>query len=373
MKIGIDARCLCWARGGVARILLNFLQLWPKMSDEHRYVLYFDDDIPKDECLYHPFFSHRVIHKPRFLAKRRAWSGQLLLPLAIRKDNLDLFFAPYYIAPLYCPCPKSVVAAWDISYTTHRSHYPFRQALQLSFLSRNACKNADGIVTCSPYDARQIEKFYGIPESQICTLRLAVDEKFKPQSDSKRIDALRNKYRLPSKYILSMGVILNRRNVDVIINAFKGIQSDHPDFGLVVAGRNSTEPMIDIEGLMKPLIDVGQGAYIPWVPDDELSDFYSGAWYYICTSTVDGEALMLKESMQCGTPIITSPLLEETVEGHAIILEDPTSQDLTSEILRIVINSDKMRQNRADEGLKWMKTLSWHESANDCLQFIENL
>lgn len=356
----------------MARILLNLLKLWPRITDSHRYVLYYDDAVPEDEYLRHSFFEHRVIQGPRFLVKRRAWAGQLLLPRAIRRDKLDLFFAPYYLAPLYCPCPKSVVAAWDISYTTHPSHYEFRQALQMSFISRHSCRKANGVVTCSPYDGRQIEKYYGVPASRICVLRLAADDKFAPPQDSCRVDALRSKYHLPKRYILAMGVILNRRNTDVLIDAFKEIARDYPDIGLVVAGRNSTEPPIDIEGRMKSLIAEGRGVYIPWVPDDELADFYSGAWYYICTSTVDGEAMMLKEAMRCGTPVITSPLLEETVEGHAVILQDPTSRQQTEAVFRKVITSSEMRNRNAREGLQWVRTLSWHEVARECLQFLES-
>ena len=49
MKIGIDARCLEWNRGGVARYLVNVLTDWALDEDSvHRYVLYFQNKIPDD-------------------------------------------------------------------------------------------------------------------------------------------------------------------------------------------------------------------------------------------------------------------------------------------------------------------------------------
>ena len=371
MKIGIDARCLCWRRGGVARILLNMLELWPRITDRHRYVLYYDDAAPDDECLRHPFFEHRVMKGPRFLMKRRALSEQIFLPMEMRRDHLDLFFASWYSGPLVTPCPKTVVAAWDISYTTHPRHYDWRTSVRLSFCSKHSCRSANGVVTCSPYDGRQIEKYYGVPESRICVLRLAADDRFSPSAND-RLDAFRNKYRLPERYLLSLGSIMNRRSVDVIIDAFKEVRAGFQDVGLVVAGSNATEPRIDIEGRMKPLIAEGRGSYIPWVRDDELVDFYSGAWYYICTSTVDGEGMMLKEAMRCGTPVITSPLLEETVEGHAVIIPDPTSRAQTAEVFRKVFSSADMRDDNARKGLEWVRTLSWQETASHCMQFFES-
>lgn len=373
MKIGIDARCLCRPRGGVAQILLHLLELWPSMTDRHRYVLYYDGSAPDDECLRHPFFEPRVIRGPRLLTKHPSVSEQVFLPFEIHRDKLDLFFAAYYTGPMVRLSPKLVVGAWDISYTTHPHHYKFRHSRQMSFLSRYACQHAEGVITCSPFDGRQIEQVYGIPKELICVLQLAPDDRFKPLADRQQLESLRQKYSLPERYILSMGVMLNRRNVPVIIDAFKDICGDYADAGLVVAGFNNTAPRVDFEALMKPLVEAGKGVYIPGhVPAEDLLGLYCGAWYYICTSTVDGEALMLKEAMRCGTPVITSPLLEGTVGGNAVILNDPKSISETAEVLRKVFNSYELREQYAAKGLEWVKHLSWHKAAKEALEFLES-
>ena len=372
MKIGIDARCLEWESGGVARILSNMLRIWPSLTDQHAVSLYFENKVPADDYLRNPMYQHHIIPGLPGIKKHRNLGEQLFLPWTILQDKPDLFFAPYYTAPLYCPCPKVVVAAWDISYTTHGDQYPFRQALQMSFLSHRACRRAAGVVTCSPYDGRQIERFYKIPANRICVLQLAADDKFKKPADTGALEALRKKYRLPKRYILSMGVILNRRNVPVIIDAFKEISREFPDTGLVVAGRNSTAPRIDIAASMKSLTEKGQGIYLPRIPEEELTLFYTGAWYYICTSTVDGEALMLKEAMMCGRPVITSPLLEETIGGNGIILHDPTSVQETIKVLRqVLLTTEYDRQTQGLKGQEWVSSLSWEKVARDCLGFIE--
>ena len=372
MKIGIDARCLEWERGGVARILANMLRIWPTITDRHVFYLYFENKVPDDDYLRCSLYHHRIIRGPQSLKRHRMLCEQLFLPFAIRRDKPDLFFAPFYTAPLYYPCSKMVVAAWDISYTTHSAHFHWRHGLEMSVFSRIACRRAAGVITCSPYDGRQIEKYYGVSPERIRVLQLAADDKFERSDDQGTIETLKIKYNLPKRYILSMGSIFNRRNVPVIIDVFKEVCRDFPDVGLVVAGRNSTMPRIDIEERMKPLMAEGRGVYIPWVPDDELADFYRGAWYYISTSTVDGEAMMLKEAMRCGTPVITSPLLEETIDGHAVILQDPTSRSQTAEVFRKVITMADMHDRYAREGLQWVQTLSWDDVALDCLRFIES-
>jgi glycosyltransferase involved in cell wall biosynthesis len=372
MRIAIDARCLEWQRGGVARFLMNMLKYWPDMAAEHRFVLYFQNRIPEDDVLRHPHFEARVIRGPKWLKGHRILAEQILLPREIRRDNPDRLLATWYTAPLLNSCIKTVVAAWDISYSTHPAHYTLAERISLGFFSRRACRQAAGVLTCSPFDGRQIEQYYGIPRDRICVLQLAAEEQYRPPDDPGRIEALRRKYNLPARYILSLGVIYNRRNVDVIIEGFKSVYRDFPDVGLFIVGRNMTVPRADIEGAMADLTAQGRGLYLPWIAEDEIVDLYGGAWYYICTSTVDGESIMLKEAMRCGTPVITSPMLEESVAGLAVIVEDPTDRAQMAEVLRKALSSPDVRHDLAGRGLTWVQQWHWKRVAEDTLRFLEN-
>jgi glycosyltransferase involved in cell wall biosynthesis len=372
MKIGIDARCLEWKRGGVSRYLINMLKLWPKFPAEHRFVLYFQNYIPDDEFLRHPVFELKLLEGPRVLRSHRILAEQFLMPSQLRSDNLDLFFATWYTAPLLYRSAKTVVAAWDISYSTHPKHYSWVHRISLGYFSRKSCKRAAGVITCSEFDALQIEKYYSVPPQNILTVYLAADQRFKPERNQPEIDRVREKYKLPSLFILSMGVIHNRRNVDIVIKAFAFLKDEFPDFSLVVIGRNSTLPYVDIEGMMGPMIEEGRAHYHSWFDDEDLPALYQAAHSYICTSTVDGETIMLKEAMQSGTPVITSPLLKGTIGGHGLIIENPESLDNTSDVLRIAMGRDLERDQRIEEGIKWNRQISWESAAKDSLAFLES-
>ncbi len=371
MRIGVDARCLEWAEGGPARYLVNMLKLWPQMRGQHQFVLFFQNRIPEDDFLKNERFELVLMKGPKILKSRRIVGEQVLMPRYIRRSKVDLFFTPWYSAPLAACCPKKVVGCWDVSANTHPDHYTILERISFGFFSPRSCRQADGVITCSLYDARQIERHFGIPSERIRVVYFAADDKFRPADDLSHLKSFRRRYGFPEKYILFMGIIIKRRNVDVIIDAFTDIRREYPDIGLVVVGRNATVPFVDIEARMKPLIDERRGFYLPRAPEEDLVDFYRGAWYYMMTSTTDGESLMLKEAMQCGTPVITSPLLEETVGGKAVILNDPTDRRQTADIFRRIIPDHELRNRLAAEGQQWMKTLSWEKVAQDSLAFIE--
>lgn len=372
MKIGVDARCLEWGRGGVSRYLVNMLRMWPKMTTQHEFVLYFQNDIPDDDFLRHRIYELKLIKGPRVLRSRRILAEQILMPGQLRKDDLDLFFATWYTAPLLYRRAKTVVAAWDISYSTHPDHYSLANRISLGYFSRKSCERAAGVVTCSVFDAAQIEKHYKIPGDRILTLHLAADERFTPERDEERIAAVRAKYKLPKRFILSLGVIHNRRNVDLIIKAFEQIKDEHPEFSLVVVGRNSTQPYVDIEGTMRPMISEGRAVYMPWFDDQDLPHLYQAAHCYVCTSTVDGETIMLKEAMKAGTPVITSPLLQGTIGAHGIIIADPENLSDTVAAFHIALGDDPGRETRIRKGVAWNEQFTWNRVARESLQFLES-
>ncbi len=374
MKIGIDARCIepHWPIGGPARFLLNMLKYWPRLAPQHQYVLFFQNYMPEADYLKQDNVEGVLIKGPSIFKSRRIVGEQLLMPFAIKESKPDVFFTPWYSAPLITFGVKTVVGAWDISCHTHPFHYKLVDKISFGLFMPPSCKRASGLLTCSFFDGRQIEKYYGIPTERICVVPFAVDKKFSPCDDPETLRSFRKKYGFPERYLLSMGVIIPRRNVDVIIDGFIDIHEKYPDVGLVVVGRNNTTPYIDIEAKMKPLIDKGQGFYLCRAPEEDIVNFYRAAWYYICTSIDDGESLMLKEAMRCGTPVVTSPFLKETVAGHAMILEDPRNRQQTAEILEQAISDHELHHQFSQDGLRWINTLSWEKVAEKSLRFIES-
>lgn len=370
MKIGIDSRLLEGMRGGPARYVTNMLKWWPKLSNEHEYTLYFKDCIPSDDFLRQSCFTLKQVRSRinHFLM----WEN-VAMPTRIRRDKLDLYFSPWYTLPFYFSCPRKVVAAWDISYTTNPEMYDFKSRKYREFFSKRACQKANGVVTCSYFDGEQIEKYYGVEKNKICVVQLAPEDKFKPLNDENELVRIKNKYQLPDKYLLSLGSIYNRRHLDVVIEAFKRIHNDYPDIGLVVIGKNYTVPKVNLRAMLKPLLQSGKSVYIERLDEDDLVAMYNGALWYICMSSCDGETILLKEAMKSGTPVITSPLLQEAVGDNAIIIESPNDLLQVEMGLRLAFSSDSLRTKLSISGLEWVKRFNWKKISEKNLSFFESL
>jgi glycosyltransferase involved in cell wall biosynthesis len=83
---------------------------------------------------------------------------------------------------------------------------------------------------------------------------------------------------------------------------------------------------------------------------------------------------MLKEAMQCGTPVISSSLLEGTIGGVGRIIKDPTNVHQTSLELKAALDMSDIERNRMiKEGLSWVSQFSWEKVAHKSLSFLESL
>ena len=140
MRIGIDARELCGQPTGAGRYLGGLLHQW-QGSDEaaqrHQFVLY------APEPLAVPFdprrFSIRVV--PR---TRSTWWEQVRLPRFAAADQLDVFFAPAYAAPLRLHVP-TVVAIHDVSFVVHPEWFRPREGLRRRWLTRQSAARAQAV------------------------------------------------------------------------------------------------------------------------------------------------------------------------------------------------------------------------------------
>ena len=373
MLIAIDCRMLDREKGGLYVILSNMLDSLNCIDDGNIYYLFFDqlpNSLPVKESAR---FIYRKIIGPLWLKRNFVLTTQILLPISLAREKFDLFYSPYYFGPIFSKVKKTIVSPWDISYSTHPNHYPLKIRVLLHVLSKFTCRRAHGLVTCSEYDKKVISKTYTINPDKIFVLPLSIDPYYLEKVDNKDLQDFLVSCNLQNRYILSIGTIYNRRNVDVLIKAFKSVSNANPGLTLVIVGRNMTYPYIDLEhlivsnGLLKVVMRMERAT------DEELRMLYQGAMYTYCTSTVDGETIINKESLASGTPVITNELLIDSINGNAVICSDPTSVHSVECTLQSAIDNFDTNLIQAFKGAEYVKNLTWSSSTRRFIMFMNKV
>ena len=350
LKILIDARVLSVQRGGVARIVINLLNEFSNRDKIQIICLVMQGSstsLPQLKNVKYVYMSWPFGTK-RFM---RFFVENTKLYIQILKEKPDICFCPNYTAPLllsiYRPF-KLVMGIWDITYTTNPDHYTWYERLVLQFPSRIAARIADLVVTCSNFDALQIQRYYKIDSKKIHVLKLNADNIFfSEEYIEKPIKYLQN-HEITDNYILSLGVIYRRRMIPEIVRAFVELKIERKleeSLQLLIVGKNLIRPKFDLENLISSSKMWGV-RYIEFVPEEQLRALFKFAQSYICISEVDGEAILLKEAVALGTAVITTKMLSSDIDNYATLIKTPVTVDEIKSSILTAIKTDSQLLNQ---------------------------
>lgn len=342
----------------------------------NHYILYFQNSIPKDDFLHHPCFELKIVKKRGILNKGIVWQ-LYTVGKAAKRDDLDIFFSPHYLLPLIKLQAKKVVGMWDIYFYVHPQLASFRSRIYNKLFMKKVACQADLILTCSHFDKNEIVQHLYVAEDKVKVTYLAQEDKFKPISDVRLLKSFKSKYNFKDRYFLYVGLIFKRRFQDVVIRAFQRVLKEYEytqnSVGLVLVGPNRTYPYIDIRALIDKFNPGGAIQYIDFFPEEEMVQLYSAAHASLYLSSYEGEGIPLKEAMACGTPVITSPVLQEVIgekERAGYLIENPADEDELFETFRSILRDEKRRKGIIKKGLTQVSTFSWKNCAEQTMKLF---
>ena len=362
MDIAVEARYLVGNRTGVGRYLLNLLRFLPELSEEHEYFLYSnrftEKPIEHDKINYVELEGHRLLWK------------HILLPIEQVKRKFDLVFIPSYSAPLFS-FGKTVVTIHDLIATRHPEWTTKNQSFRFATVVKYAARKANYIIAVSEASRKDILELTGVAQDKVVVVYSGVDEHFQKLPSEHLIDFTK-KYNLQQPFILYVGSIHPRRNIQKLIEAFVHLKKEKQIkhklilIGLVLQQASQLTKWINDSNIAEDILSVG------FVSDEDLVKFYNMADLFIYPSLYEGFGFPVLEAMACGTPVITSNVSSlPEVAGNAAILIDPLNvMEMADSIYRLISNS-ALRQEFVERGFERCKQFSWRQAAEETLNLFE--
>jgi glycosyltransferase involved in cell wall biosynthesis len=345
MRIGIDGRELVKDRiTGIGRFLLNFLGSDLSIKEDWQFVIFLNQysKFDKDE----PHFKKIVIPE-----KITFWWDQIQLSQWLARENIDLFFSPYYKVPLLTRS-KTVITLFDITYLMIS---PYKDKLSNRLYIRNflkhAVRKADKIITSSNYSLREISSKLNIPEEKISIVPIGVGDNFKPVRDRTVLKQIKEKHGIKNKYILYIGNFSPHKNLKKLIDAYNLLPDRiKKEYHLVLGGGKAEELKTaydhsDISKLQSITI-LGQPS------DEDLPALYSGAQLFIFPSLYEGFGLPPLEAMACGCAVASSNTSSmPEVLGDASLFFNPSDAQEISRAIEQMLEDEKLRNEFRQKGL----------------------
>lgn len=204
-------------------------------------------------------------------------------------------------------------------------------------------KEIDMVIAVSESTKIDLLELSNIPAEKISVIYEAADNSFIPQ-DEKKTAEFKKKYGLPAKFVLAIGGVGQRRNLDRVKEA---VGDNH----LVITGET-----------------------IPWISQAELPLLYSTASVLLYPSFYEGFGLPILEAMACGTPVITSNISSmPEIGGEAALLVDPENSDDIKKKLKMIIEDKDLQKERVKKGFVQAGKFSWEKCAQETVKVYRQL
>jgi glycosyltransferase involved in cell wall biosynthesis len=369
MRIAINAADLDHSRIDGTRIYIqNLLKNFGLQDKEDRFLIYHKNNF-NPQLEFPVFGNYKIIQKPFPF-----WWTQTRFAWEIFRTKPDILFMPMHSIPfLRSKKTKTVVTIHDLAFKFFPDHFPKKDLRRLNFFTDFAVNNADKLIAISNSTKNDLLKIYpNIKENKIKTIYHGYDkEVFNEEISLEKKRAVRLKYGISfPRYIIYVGAIQPRKNIDTLIDAFEAVREDssYKDLGLVIAGGLGWLHDDIIKRIERTENVIVTGRF----ETEELPALLANAHASVCPSLYEGFGIPIIESMACGTPVIcadNSSLHE--VAGEASLLFDSTlSQKLTERLLELFEN-EKLQNSLRKKGLERAEDFSWEKCARETLEWLK--
>ena len=387
----------------------EILSLRSRMTrrNNHQFIVYLKDsplpDLPKESANF----------KYKAFGPKKLWT-QFALPIKLMFGRQpDVFFSMAHYGPRFSKVPY-VVTIHDLSYLHYPELFKKSDLLQLRSWTKYSVQNATHIIAVSQTTKDDIVKNYHVDPAKITVTYEGYDQsRIKPQSES-QINRMKKKYQIDGNYIIFVGTLQPRKNLERLIEAFatlmqrvpralsvprvprardtRGTHDTFDTLSLVIVGKKGW--LYDSIFQKVKDLNVNQRViFTNYVPDDDLPALISGAKAYILPSLWEGFGIPVIEAQACGVPVVvsnTSSLPEivrastsevgsdfskvsfannAVVSDSAVLINPESVQSIASGIKKAL--DPKIRSDLVKKGFLNIKRFSWQKCAKQTLGVLE--
>lgn len=249
------------------------------------------------------------------------------------------------------------------------THKPENVATEKVFAER-ILRCADGVIADSENTRQDAVRILGLAPEKVQVIYLGVADEYFAVTPEEAA-GVRSRLGLPRPYLLYLGTIEPRKNVDLLLDAYRRLAAGtREEFQLVVAGPAGwASPKT-----MARLQTTPGVRYLGYVAERELPGLVAGATAFVYPSLYEGFGFPVAQAIAAGTPVITSAVssLPEITAGAAVLV-DPRSESELAGAIGELLTSSTRRAALSKCGRVQARRFSWSEYARRSLAFFEKV
>jgi len=302
------------------------------------------------------------------------WAGLPLLP------PLDAFVGDgVFVFPHFGNWPlrrsSSITFIHDVAFLRH----PETVGGNLDLLTHNMGRwiaRTSLVATVSESSRNDINRYLGVAAERIAIIPWGVDrEAFRARGEAE-VAELRDRIGLPDKYILYLGNIEPRKNLERLITAYRRLPPRlRSEYALVLAGGLGWNSA-GIERAITEAQAAGDrvSRVSGYVNDEDLPALLSGAAMLAQPSLYEGFGVAPLQAMAAGIPVLVGDnSAQPEVAGDAGLYVDALDVADIERGMQTLLSDDRLAAVNVAAGLQRVQQFSWERSAGAMLEALDRL
>jgi len=359
MRIGFDASTIQLTKGGTTVYFNNLLTALRNVAPENDYILFSTGN---------PTSRNKLLLRQIDTLYRLYWQ-QYKLPKLAKENNLDVLHSPAPFAPLRAEVPR-VVTFHDIYILKDPSSFHIWQSQISNYIYPKIINSGCKIIADTNFTKKEMTSRFNIEDDQISVIHLGIDNRFRVNSNKDELELVKAKYKLPSEFILYVGAIEPRKNMQRLVDAMSIVHNTE-NIPLVIVSFGGWKNKQIYQAIKK----LGNNIMLLTnINDIELPAFYNLATLFVFPSLYEGFGLPVLEAMACGCPVAISNCGAhmEIGDDSALFFNPTNVEDIADKILTI-INSSELTQLLISKGIYNSQKYSWEKCAIKTLDVYKSL
>ena len=183
-----------------------------------------------------------------------------------------------------------------------------------SVIERRVIRGSERVITVSEFSRRQLVETLGVARELIEVVPNGIDERFAPGDGG----IVRRMHGLGSGPVaLFLGGLKSRKNLPVLLEAWREVTRERGDARLLIAGSGPLEATLRRRAALLGLGD--RVVFAGRVAEADKVGYYNAADVFVSPSALEGFGFTVGEAMSCALPVIVSDrgaLPELVVDGE---------------------------------------------------------
>lgn len=364
MKIAFDAKRFFHNTSGLGNYSRDLVRILSEYEPENEYLLLNKNKSERGKD---------ILERPNvhFIETSKGnLSRQLKMGKDAQKQGADIFHGLSGELPLkWDPKPiKKVVTIHDLIFVRYPQYYSFFDRKIHFWKFKKAADTADKIIAISEQTKRDIIQYLKIPEAKIEVIYQGCHHAFKEQQSPELMKAVKEKFKLPERFVLNVGTIEDRKNLLNVVKAINGT-----DIPLVVVGRK-TKYYQKIERFLKKNKMEKQVLFLEGVSMDELACLYKLADIFVYPSFFEGFGIPVIEALFSKTVVVTSntSCLPEAGGKDSMYVNPDNDLDIRAK-LKFLWENESERKRREEKGFEFVQKFNDEPIAEELMNFYQKI